>query len=448
MAEKSGERMTSEKQYGPSGELLSGTLALGESVPPTDERLVRWFGAPSYAGKAVTDSSAMTVTVVWACVRILAESVGQLPWAIYERKDNGNAEKVRDHPLSDLLNYSPNGDMTTVEFREAKQVNLGLHGNTYSLIDTNAAGGISSLYPLPSPRVRPRRDSSTDWRIVYDVYDRGKRETYPHEKVWHLKGFSADGLIGFSPLSCMRQVVGTALATEEFQGRFFSNGALPSAVAKIAKWLKTPDERRMAEANLQRIMSGLNNMHKLHLLEGGMELEPWSMSALQDLQFVELRRFTLQEICRIYGVPPHRVADLDRATFSNIEQLSLEFVMFTLLPWLRRWEESANRWLLKPADRRRYFLRFNFEGLLRADTAARGQFLALMVDKGIYHRNEARLKNGDNAVEVDGMDDYTVMSNMISVDELQAIADAMRNKGSAPKDAVDLSHLQPLKEAA
>jgi HK97 family phage portal protein len=447
MAQKSGERV-SAKTYGPSGELLSGELVPGEAVQATDARLVRWFGAPSYAGKTVTDSSAMTVTVVWACIRILAESIGQLPWAIYERQENGNANKVRDHPLSDLLNYSPNGDMTTVEFREAKQVNLGMHGNGYSLVDRNVTGNINSLYPIPSARVRPRRDSSTDWQIVYDVYDRGKKETYPHEKIWHLKGFSADGLIGFSPLTCMRQVVGTALATEEFQGRFFSNGALPSAVAKISKWLKNADERSLAEANLQRVMSGLNNMHKVHLLEGGMELEPWSMSALQDLQFVELRRFTLQEICRIYGVPPHRVADLDRATFSNIEQLSLEFVMFTLLPWLRRWEESANRWLLKPADRRRYFLRFNFEGLLRADTASRGQFLAMMVDKGIMNRNEARAKNNDNAVDVDGMDDYTVMSNMISVDELQTIADAMRSKGTAPKDAADLTHLQPLKEAA
>jgi HK97 family phage portal protein len=379
----------------------------------------------SYTGKAVNDETAMQVSTVWACVKILAESVGMLPLGIYEKQKNGNSEKV-DHPLAEVLVHSPNADMTSQEYREAGQVNLGLQGNAYSFVERNGAGQVSSLYPIESKNVVPERDRDTG-RIQFKVNDRGQWNTYPREKIWHVKGFGNTGLIGYSPIGAARQAMGISLATEEFQARFFANGARPSAVVTVPAWLDDK-QRPKARENLQQLLGGLQNAHKVALLEGGMTLGEWGMP-LDDLQFVELRRFQLHEICRMYRVPPHMVADLERATFSNIEQMSLEFVQFTLLPWLRRWEESAERWLLKPGDRSKYMVRFNFEGLLRADTAARSEYLAKMVANGMMSRNEARAKENLNSVTGQGMDDYTVQSNMVTVGNLDAIA--LRN--SAPR---------------
>lgn len=178
------------------------------------------------------------------------------------------------------------------------------------------------------------------------------------------------------------------------------------------------------------------------LLEGGMEFdENARVMPPEDLQLLALRKFQVSEICRLYGVPPHMLAELERATFANIEEMSLEFVMFTLLPWLRRWEASSNRWLLKPADRSRFFVAFNFDGLLRANTQARAEYITKMVANGLMSRNEGRAKENLNRSEDPGMDDYTVQSNMISVDDLGALADSIRSKGNPPKWA-------PLREAA
>lgn len=400
------------------------------------------LGGSTSSGRAVNDTTAMQVSAVWACIKILAESVGMLPLAVYERQKNGNAEKV-DHPLSEILVDSPNGDMTTVEFREAGQVNLGLQGNGYNLVERRGDGNVLSLYPLPAITVVPERNRQT-YEIQYRVLERGKWETYPREKIWHLRGFGFNGLIGYSPIGMMRQAMGLSLASEEFGARVFAQGAHTSGVVKIPQWLKD-DQRAAAQKNLQDVYAGLENAHKLMLLEGGMEFDANAgMIPPQELQLLELRKFQVHEICRLYRVPPHMVADLERATFSNIEQMSLEFVMFTLLPWLRRWEASADRWLLKPGDRTRFFVRFNFEGLLRADSQARAEYLTKMVANGLMSRNEARAKENLNRSTEAGMDDFTVQSNMVSVDDLSKLVAKMQSNGTAPKD----SRPAWLKEAA
>lgn len=402
------------------------SLALKGSMRDTSEPLSlidpRGWGRlmpTSYTGKAVNDETAMQITVVWACVKILSESIGMLPLGVYRKEGNGNAVKDDDHPLAEILVHSPNADMTSQEYREAGQTNLGLQGNAYSIVERNGAGNVSSLMPVESRNVVPERNKETN-RIQFKVNDRGRWETLPREKIWHIKGFGSNGMVGYSPIGAARQAMGLSLASEEFQARFFGSGARPSAVAKIPQWLKE-DQRKIARENLHKLLGGLENAHRVHLLEGGMELEPWGLP-LEDLQFVELRRFQLHEICRLYRVPPHMVADLERATFSNIEQMSLEFVQFTLLPWLTRWERGAERWLMKPQDREKFMVRFNFEGLLRADTVARAEYLTKMVANGMMSRNEGRAKENLNKVAAVGMDDYTVQSNMINVDDLEKIA--------------------------
>lgn len=404
------------------------TLSLTDSTGWGRLRL----GERSVTGKVVDDEGALRSTVVWACVKILAESVGMLPRHVFEEKPNGNVVRVKDHPLEVILSRQPNQDMDGQEFLEAGQVNLGLRGNGYHFKDTSASGEVTSLYPIPARDVIPQRNKETR-EISYKVNVDGKWETYPRERIWHVKGFGGDGLVGLSPIGAAREAMGLALASEEFQARFFGQGARPSAVAKIPTWLD-PEQRKIARENLNQLLGGLDNAHRVHLLEGGMDLDPWGLP-LDDLQFVELRRFQLSEICRLYRVPPHMVADMERATFSNIEHMSLEFVMFTLMPWLVRWEKSAERWLLKPSERGKLIVRFNAEGLLRADSAGRAAFYTQALQNGWMSRNEVRAK--ENLNNVDGLDEYTVQSNMALVEQIATLVQqrSQAAASSQPKHA-------------
>lgn len=391
------------------------------SFSTTDlETIRKIFGQGSWTGRTVTDEFAMAVSTVWRCVSLISSTIGALPWAVYEKRGPNDAVEVDDHYLAEVLLYSPNADMDRMQFREAKAANLVLRGNTYSLKETRANGSVSSLYPIPSRIVSVERDNNTLERR-YIVLDRGRREVYPAEKIWHVRGFGFDGLIGQSPLGSGRNAIALSSAAEEFGARFFANGARTSAVVKIPQWLED-DQREKAKKNIQEF-AGLDNAHKPRLLEGGMEYEEISAKP-NEAQHNELRGFQIPDICRFYGVPPHLAFDLSHGSFNNVETLAVEFVMFGLLPHLVRFETSAQRQLLKPGDRRNYFVRFNFEGLLRANTLERAAFLTAMLQNGVMSRNEARAKENLNRIDAPGMDDYTVQSNMTMVNLLEAMVKA------------------------
>jgi HK97 family phage portal protein len=376
------------------------------------------IGGTSNTGRAVNADTALQVSTVWSCVKILAESVAALPFAVFERQANGNAVKITDHAVAGLLGKMPNPVMTGMEFIEAGQVNLGIAGNCYSIVEKDNAGRPILLDPRPASQVRPER--TPEGRIVYKINERGRWEEYPAERIWHIKGFGPTGLVGLSPLAVQREAMGLAMAAEEFGARMFSNGARTSGVVKIPQWLN-PDQRKIAKENLTELYAGLENAHKLMLLEGGMEFDGNAAQIPpEDLQLLQLRQFQVHEICRIYRVPPHMVADLERATFSNIEQMSLEFVTYTLMPWLRRWETSIERWLLTPGERERLFVRFNVDGLLRADSDGRSKIYSVFLQNGVMNRNEARALENMNTV--DGLDAYTVQSNMVPLDSLAVIS--------------------------
>lgn len=387
--------------------------AAGQTYTTTSGELAKWFGSSTYAGKNVDATTAMQVTAVWGCVRTIAETVGGLPWAIYRRQGE-NAERADDHPLAEIFR-SPNSDMDETEFFEALPTNVALCGNFAALKNLRGDKNVSSLYPIAWHNVRPkRRDDGT---VFYSVNDRGKWEDYPQEKIWHVKGFGSDGLVGYSPIGYNRQAIGTALAQEEFQGRFFSQGARPSLVARIPQWLEK-DQREIARENLNKLWAGIENAHRVQLLEGGIDVTPVQMP-LQDAQFLQLRGFSVEEICRIFRVPPHMIAKLDRSTNNNIEQQSLEFAMHCIRPYLRRIETSVGKWLFKDGDRGKYFLRFNLEGLLRADAVARSQLYSALLQNGVFSRNEVRALENRN--RVDGLDDYTIQTSMAPIDKLTAL---------------------------
>jgi HK97 family phage portal protein len=386
------------------------------------DQVARVFGdASTSAGKIVSETGALRISTAWACMRIISETIGSLPWHLYRREGEGDAQRVDDHELAALL-VSPNADQTSTEFREAKTLNLCQSGNAYSWIE-RAGERIVALVPLRSREVQPMRKlgSNTSLRITeggifYRINDRGQPEDVPRERIWHVKGFGNDGgLVGLSPIGAAREAMGAALAAEEFGNRFFSQGGVPAGTVSVPGWL-TKEQREVARESLQRLMGGLGNAHKFAMFEGGMKPEAWGQVNFEDLQFILLRKFSVLEICRFYRVPPHMVADLDRATFSNIEHLSQEFVMFTLMPYLTRFEASVAKWLLRPRDRGRYFLRFNFEGLLRADSAGRAAFYASALQNGYMNRNEVRAL--ENLNRVDGLDKFTAQTNLVPVEDL------------------------------
>lgn len=404
--------------------LALGLKMAGITVNTTSPELFRFFGASTASGKTVNDESALQVSTVWSCVRILAETIGSLPWGIYRKDRKGNAEKI-DHRVAEVLVGTPNEEMTSQEFRECEMLNLVLRGNGYAIIERTGKN-ISSLQPVPAAQVEPKREN--DGRLVYRINDRGKWQPFPAEKVFHLKGFGSNGLVGLSPLSYARESMGITLGQMEAAAKMFAQGLRPSATLKFPQWL-TDEQRQKARENITKIYEGSQNAGKVFLVEGGMEIEPWSMTP-DDAQFVELFGWSVDDICRFFRVPPHMVAKLDRATFSNIEQLSLEFVTFTLLPYFVRWEQAVQKRLLAPGERGEVFLRFNFEGLLRADTNARANLYASGLQNGYLNRNEVRALENLNSVP--GLDDYTVQSNMTLIQLLEQLTRANAQRQGTP----------------
>lgn len=413
-------------------------------LTPMSPELIRLVGgATSAAGKAVTVETASTLSAVFACFRIISESIGMLPWALYRRK-GANSERADDHPLAPVLLSSPNADQTPQEFRESLGGQLAIAGNAYSFQD-RLGKDVVSLYPVDAGRVvvkQKGKDSTrlaiADGEVFYSINDRGQWSDYPREKIWHVKGFGRHATVGLSPLSAAREAAGLALATEEFGARFFSQGAKPSGVITIDGWL-SKEQRDVAREQIERMMGGNANAHKVVLFEGGMKPTPWGSMPLSDIEFVLTRRFNVQEIARFFRMQLHMLGDLEKgASYASIEQMSSEFVMFTLMPYLTRIESSIARWLLTPEDRAKYFVRFNYEALLRADSKARSEFYASAVQNGWMNRNEVRAKENLNSVA--GLDEYTAQTSLAPVQKLAELADkaAAQPKPAAPaKDPKD-----------
>ena len=358
----------------------------------------RFFFGQSAAGTHVNEHTAMQMTAVYACVRVLAESVASLPLHLYKRGTAGNREKAEEHPLFFLLHDEPNPEMTSYVFRETLMTHLLLFGNAYAQILRNGKGEVLGLYPLMPNRMSVERDDGG--RLFYRYY-RFDREPPNQEQshvilmpqdVLHIPGLSYDGLVGFSPIAACRNAVGAGLAADTYSGKFFANGAAPSGVLQHPGLIKNPERLR---DSWNTAYGGAGNAGKVAILEEGMTFTPVSISP-QDAQLLETRKFTVEEICRIFRVPPHLVQNLDRATFNNIEQMSIDFVMYSLMPWLVRWEQSMAKVLLSHDDKRRFEIRFNVDGLLRGSHKERYEAYAVGINNGFLCPNDVRrLENMD-----------------------------------------------------
>ena len=388
------------------------------------------------AGKAVTERSAMQMTAVYSCVRILAEAVAGLPLHVYKYTNSGGNEKAIDHPLYRLLHDEPNPEMSSFVFRETLMTHLLLWGNASAQVIRNGKNEVVALYPLMPNKMTVERDSNGQ---LYYSYYRGSDEAIRDTQntvilkpsdVLHIPGLGFDGLVGYSPIAMAKNAIGMAIACEEYGAKFFANGAAPSGVLEHPGTIKDPSRVREA---WQSQFGGSANSGKVAVLEEGMKYTPISISPEQ-AQFLETRKFQINEIARIFRVPPHMVGDLEKSSFSNIEQQSLEFVKYTLDPWVIRWEQSLMRSLLSLDEKVQYFVKFNLEGLLRGDYQSRMNGYAIGRQNGWMSANDIReLENLDRIPAEEGGDLYLINGNMLPLREAGAFANAPTNDGKEEK---------------
>jgi len=379
----------------------------------------------STSGKPVNERSAMQMTAVYSCVRILAEAVAGLPLHLYRYTDTGGKEKAIEHPLYLLLHDEPNPEMSSFVFRETLMTHLLLWGNAYAQIIRNGKGEVVALYPLMPNKMTVDRDENGE---LYYTYQRANEEAHTMEgssvvlkpsDVLHIPGLGFDGLVGYSPIAMAKNAIGMAIACEEFGAKFFANGAAPSGVLEHPGTIKDPARVRDA---WQSQFGGSANTGKVAVLEEGMKYTPISISPEQ-AQFLETRKFQINEIARIFRVPPHMVGDLEKSSFSNIEQQSLEFVKYTLDPWIIRWEQSMMRILLSFDEKKEYFIKFNLEGLLRGDYQSRMNGYSIARQNGWMSANDIReLENLDRIPAEQGGDLYLINGNMLPLSNAGAFA--------------------------
>ena len=380
----------------------------------------------SSSGKSVSQTSALSVTAVYSCVRILSEAIAGLPLHTYKYKGLNGKEKAVDHPLYFLLHDEPNPEMTSFVFRETLMSHLLLWGNAYAQILRNGKGDVIALYPLAPNRMTVDRASNGKIYYTYSTSDddnpklKSKGQVYlKAEDVLHIPGLGFDGLLGYSPIAMARNARGMAMACEEYGAKFFANGASPSGVLEHPSTIKNPDKLRESWNSL---FKGSSNSHQIAVLEEGLKYQPISISP-NEAQFLETRKFQINEIARIFRIPPHMIGDLEKSSFSNIEQQSLEFVKYTLDPWVTRWEQSIHRRLFKDSEKTEYFVKFNVDGLLRGDYASRMNGYATGRQNGWLSANDIReLENMNQIPDELGGNLYLVNGSMTKLADAGAFA--------------------------
>ena len=367
------------------------------------------------SGNSVTQRSSMQLTAVYCCVRVLSEAVAGLPLITYRYGKKGTKQRAEDQPLYLLLHDEPNPEMTSFSFRETLMTHLLLYGNAFAQIIRNGKGEVIALYPLMPDRMKVDRDEHG--RIYYEYMKQQDEAAtmktgtviLSPEDVLHIPGLGFDGLVGYSPIAMAKNAIGMASACEEYGASFFANGASPGAVLEHPGVLKDPEKVRTA---WQEAYGGPHKANRVAVLEEGMKFTPISINP-QEAQFLETRKFQIEEIARIFRVPLHLIGDLDHATFSNIEEQSLEYVQYTLQPWLIRWEQAIQRSLFTPEEKKTMFCRFNVDGLLRGNYQSRMQGYSIGIANGFMSVNDVRaLEQMDLIPDEEGGNTYMVNGTM------------------------------------
>ncbi len=381
-----------------------------------DPVLIEMFGGRrTRTGQVVTADTALNISACYRAVRLLADTMASLPIHLYKRLERGKERDVR-HPLYHLLHTRPNPWQTSFEWREMMSGHLELRGNAYSFIVTNGRGGVDALIPLHPGRVTCHKDKVFHDRPPVIWYEwtplDGSPKVLLQDEVLHLRGFSLDGITGLSPVTQARESLGLAMAVEEHGAKYFGNAARPGGFLKLQKKLASKDARDKLLESLNTRFGG-DNQHKVGVLEEGAD---WVSVGFdnRDSEFLASRKFQVTEIARWWGVPPHKIGDLDRSTNNNIEHQGIEFVQDAILPRCRRFEQRLNSDMLSGSDQRTKYFEFLLDGLLRGDLKSRYEAYQIGRNGGWLSANDIRESENMNPLDDEQGDVYLVPLNMVS----------------------------------
>ncbi len=358
-----------------------------------------WAGASS-SGLIVSDTSLLGLSAAWRCISLLAGTIASLPIEIYKKDDAGVSRLYKEHPLFNILKIDPNADQTAFDFWHFLSSSLEMRGNAYARITRNSINQIIALTPINPACISVEREA--DGALKYRWSENGKYYDGSDDVIFHIRGFGGDPLGGLSPLTIGRNVFGVALAADKTSGDMFKNGLKPTGVLNFNNWL-TSEQREIAKRELADKI-GVGNGGKPLILEGGTSWKQITLSP-EDAQMLQSRAFSVEEICRMFGVPPHMVGHTEKTTSwgSGLEQQTLAFLQFTLRERLKRIEQAICKQLLTREERQNgVYVSFNFESLLRADSQGRAKFYQSMIMIGAMTINEVRRL--ENLPPVDGGD--------------------------------------------
>lgn len=374
------------------------------------------FGTSNHAGKAVHLNSVLQLATAWACIRLTAQAVSCLPIAMYERRGDDNRVRVDDEGVAEVICESPNEDQTPLEYWESMVAWMAATGNAYSEKVDGRRGLVALHPPMPSTHCYPFRDA--DGVLKYNFTDRGKSEILPRDKVFHLKGFGFGGDIGLSPIQFGAQAFGSAIAIDEAAAKFYGNGLQASGVLSSDKTLDK-DQREQLQAIMERFV-GSTNAGKLMVLEAGLKYDRLALSPV-DAEMLESKRFSVEEICRWWGVPPIIIGHAAQGQTmwgSGVEQILLAWLTLGIDPLCDRIEARIKKQLIRPTGNRRRYAEFNREALLQMDSKSKAAFLSTMTQNGLMTRNEGRAKL--NLPRKEGGDTLTAQTNLAPLDQLGA----------------------------
>lgn len=391
---------------------------------PTTQRV---YIGQSQAGVIVNEDTALTFAALWACVRVISQTVAALPWGVYEKTPEGRREV--DGMVSWLLNSRPNPEMTAISFREALMAHVLTWGNGYAEILFDMAGRPSQLWLLAPDRVTPERNEETG-ELQYRVTNGdGSLTILPPSRVLHIHGLGFDGVMGYSPVRMAARSIGVGIAQETFAQAFYANGAVFGTVLEMPVKSMSPEQIEAAENNLNDKGRGPAKAFSTKVVPEGSKPHNLTMP-LQDAQFLESRKFSVSDICRWYGVPPHKIADLDRSTNNNIEHQGIEFVTDAIVPWAIRLEQEVNVKLFSYRAQGRVYTKMCVASLMRGDSKARAEYYRTMVTIGAMSINEVRALEELNGIGSSG-DAHLVQLNQTTLEYLVANPGAKAANGSS-----------------
>lgn len=373
------------------------------------------FGSSSTtSGVSINEENAMSITAVYAAQKVIFETIASLPLPIYRRLEGGGKERAPNHYLYSVLHDQANEEMTAFTFRELMQHHLLSWGNAFAEKEIDGAGRVRGLWPLNPAQTIVERNPRTKELEYVTITPDGKSFRLPRHRVFHIPGLG-DGIVGKSPIRMHREAIGLAKATEEFGARFFGDGAKPGGIVEYPGRLDDKSYERF-KSDIRDAHTGLSKSHKLMILEEGLKYHQVGIPP-EDAQFLETRKFQLNEIARIYRVPPHKVGDLDRSTNNNIEHQSIEFVVDTIRPWLVRWEQATRMQLFTPEGRKEYFAEYLIDGLLRGDIESRYNAYQTGRQNGWLSADDIREKENMNPLPNGQGKIYLVNGNMIPIEK-------------------------------